>query len=102
MKEKAITAAARYLERKGYEVIDMECGFDLVAKDDEYLVFVTVQYAFSELPEDIEFDRSKLEKDACKYLLSCNEEEIKVRFDNISLAILGNDKALLKHGINLV
>lgn len=101
MKEKAITAAASYLERKGYEIIDRECEFDLVAKDDECLVFVTVDYSFGELPEDTEFDRSKLEKAACKYLLSGNEEEIKVRFDNISLAIVKNDRALLRHAINL-
>lgn len=103
--EKAEQAAARYLERRGYSIIDREPeGFGLVARDGEAIVFVEVrardagQRGFG----DDAPDRSCFELAAASWLAAHAEEaaDVPVRFDVVALLVIAADRALLRHHVN--
>lgn len=112
MQERGIKACAVFLERRGYEILerDWKCDagkIDLIAKDDEdTVVFLEVHvYDVAEegMPEDdvsLE-NRRRSEIIAGTYLAAADEVDIKVRFDIISLLVIGSDRALLRHHINV-
>ncbi len=88
-------AAARYLEKKGYEIVDSNyrvCGseVDLIARKDDTLCFVEVKTRGSDdygLPEEF-VDRRKRQKiiRAAKVFIGRKEyEDFYVRFDIISV-----------------
>lgn len=107
-------AAAMFLDRRGYEIIDepwkREGGMlpvDIVARDEETIVFVSTRGKNIESGahfEDASLDRDKLEAFAVNWF-SDNAEELDenpFRFDAISILVMGDDakKALLRHHIN--
>lgn len=100
-------AAAYYLEHIGYEVIDRNwtCPAgeaDIVARDGEWLVFCEVKTrtniykGFPEESVDAE-KRDRYEKIAAWYMKHFDELDIPVRFDIISLLVVADDRALVRH-----
>ena len=109
LQEKAVKAAARFIERKGYELL--ETGWtspegtriDLVANDEDTLVFIDVtatEYGEGGF-EGGKVKRSDLEIAAASWLaVNSPDGEIQVRFDIIDMLVVSADRALLRHHIN--
>ena len=112
--EKGKRAAARFLERRGYKILDTDwsCSageIDIVALEedstDSTLCFVEVKTrvgAENGFPHEAitEDKRDRMEKIACQYLLEYDDPEIPVRFDVISLVVLSESRAFLRHHTN--
>ena len=104
-------AAARYLERCGYEVLDRNWScpageVDIVAQDGDTIVFVEVKTrtsimkGFPEEAVDAE-KRARYEKIAAWYLKDeCDAVDMHVRFDVMALLVVGEDRAFMKHYVN--
>lgn len=103
-------AACRYLERQGYEIVDRgwECPAgtaDIVAYDDGALVFIRVR-AVSDLDAGMASEgigpeaRNRWEKIAGWYLRDHDHPNRSVRFDVVSILVLGGERALLRHYVN--
>lgn len=109
LQEKAVKAATRFIERKGYELL--ETGWtspegtqiDLIASDDDTLVFIDVtatEYGKGGF-EGGKVKRSDLEIAAASWLAGNSPDgEIQVRFDIIDMLVVSTDRALLRHHIN--
>lgn len=105
LQEKAVKAATRFIERKGYELL--EAGWtspegtriDLVANDEDALVFIDV--TATEYGEGGKVKRGDLEIAAASWLAANSPDgEIQVRFDIIDMLVVSADRALLRHHIN--
>ena len=113
LQDRAVEAAARFLEVRGYETLatgwkspETRGTIDLVARDPESddLVFVDV----SARPNsgagfgDGRNDRETMELLAVSWLVENDfAESVGVRFDKISMIVVGEDRALLRHHINV-
>ena len=100
-------SAARYLELRGYDVVDRnwECPAgeaDIVAFEDGTLVFVEVKTRTSlekgfpseaVTPEK----RARYEKIACWYLRDHDYVDIPVRLDIVALLVVAPDRAVVRH-----
>ncbi len=103
-------AAARYLQRMGYEVIERnwECPAgeaDIVALDEGTLVFCEVKTRTSldhGLPvEAVDAQkRSRYEKIAGWYLRDHDYTDMCVRFDIVALLVVNGERALVRHYVN--
>ena len=108
--EKAVKASARYCELKGYEVVEQnwspegsEESIPLIAYEDDTLVFidVTARTGFEGFIPESETDRVAMEILAAKYLAQADiEPNFEVRFDIISMMVVREGRAMLKHHIN--
>lgn len=103
-------AALRYLERRGFEVLDTNwtCPFgeaDVVAFDGDSLCFIEVktrrgaEKGFPEEAVDAR-KRAKYEKVAACYLREHAYVDVHVRFDVIAILVLGSDRAFLRMHMN--
>ena len=107
IKDKANKAAVTFLHRRGYDILEEGWAHgtdsvDVIARDDEDMVFVDVlvNSAGLDMPEE-KPDRGKFERIAAAYLAEAAEdEEFSVRFDIVSLLVIGESRALLRHHIN--
>lgn len=114
LKMKAIKAAGLFLERRGCEVLEKgwssEDGgaIDVVARDEDTIVFCDV-YARRGVEKGMPTDggegsRERREIDAAKWLAEhASDPELvdaPIRFDTISMLVVGEDRALLRHHIN--
>lgn len=103
----AVDATARFLSRKGYEILEEPPDTEfaqIVAKEGETVVFVSVTARLGTdegLPRE-ELDREDAEATAIAWLVAnpgavnnCN-----MRFDSVAILALGNGKAFLRHHIN--
>lgn len=107
--ERGVEASARFLTMRGYEILETnwqcEAGeIAIIARKDSELCFIEVAIrsnAFS-LPKEVQCDskRERFEGIAIRYLCTYGETDIKVRFDEIALLVLGEGRALLRHHIN--
>ena len=109
LQEKAVQAATRFIERKGFELL--ETGWtspegttiDLIASDEDSLVFIDVtatEYGEGGF-EGGKVSRSDLEIAAASWLAGNSPEgDIQVRFDIIDMLVVSADRALLRHHIN--
>lgn len=107
MGKRGESAAARYLELRGYDVVDRNwtCPAgeaDIVAFDGCTLVFVEVKTRASlekgfpseaVTPEK----RARYEKIACWYLRENDYVDIPVRFDIIAMVVVARDRAVVRH-----
>lgn len=108
LQEKAARAAVHFLERKGYEILDMDwvsregTKVDLVANDRD-LVFIdpnVKEYGDGPL-EGGKIPRSDFEVAAAGWLAdSSHKIDIRVRFDTVDMLVVNGGKALLRHHIN--
>ena len=110
LKPKAIKASERFLESRGYEILETswECsagGADIIARDDAAVVFVEVNArtgAEAGFPAEAgtEAKRAKFERTAIAYMAGYEETDVSVRFDIISMVVIGESRAMLRHHIN--
>lgn len=113
LKQKAIKAAATFLDCRGYEVIDTEWesedgGYiDVVARDEDAIVFCDVQArrgVEKGMPEESLGARERMEVNAAKWLGQHGDDpenvDVAIRFDSIVMLVIGEDRALLRHHIN--
>lgn len=114
LKEKAIKVAAEFLEQRGYEIVESNWKsqkgrlLDLVAKEDDTVVFVDVyarQDADRGMPEEgNEGSRECREIAAAAWLSEHADDagyvDMPVRFDSIAMMLLSENRALLRRHIN--
>lgn len=108
---RAVKAATQSILRRGYEVIDTDwesvCGnrVDLVAEDNGELVFIEVTES-----EDLESgfldgnpNQAQMELMAAQWLAASSpaDGDLKVRFDTISLIVLNEQRAFMRHHTNV-
>lgn len=103
-------AAARYLVQRGYEILERNWTCfageaDIIARDEEWLVFVEVKTRKNTdkgFPSEAvnERKREKYERIALAYASEYSETEIPVRFDVVSIVVIGKDKAMIRHHMN--
>ena len=103
-------AASKFLENKGYKVIDRnwKCKMgeiDIVAKDEDTIVFVEVKTRTNVevgLPEDAvgPKKRKKYETLAALYLQDHDYVDMSVRFDVIGIMVLKKDRCFIRHHVN--
>lgn len=110
LQERGFNAAKKFLIQKGYEILDDNLEseiFDLVARDCEIVSFIKINTRQADetgFPEDW-FSRSACEREAEKWLIknmNDNDPGFRVRFDSISLLILSEYRAFLRHHLNVV
>lgn len=107
---KAKQAAESFLSRRGYDILDDgwedPSGIvDIVAREGDVLVFaeVTVTRDSSRgFPRERSDEgcRAAREASALAYLAEHDVTDMMVRFDTVSLVVLGSDRALVRHHIN--
>ena len=103
-------AAARFLYRRGYDIVERtwKCAAgeaDIIARDGDAVVFVEVKTRSSVekgLPSDAvdKRKRERYEKIAALFLAGYEAVDVPVRFDVVSLLVIGADRALVRHHIN--
>ena len=110
LKPKAIKASERFLESRGYEIL--ETGWespagavDIIARADEGVVFVEVNArtgAEAGFPAeaDTAAKRASFERAAIAYMAGYDEADVSVRFDIISMVVMSENRAMLRHHIN--
>lgn len=111
MNERAVSAAARYLVRRGIDVIDTNwkhgsASVDIVAEDGGAIVFVDVTArdgAEKGMPsDDIEGSRERREVGAGMWLAEHDSErfvDAPIRFDTIAMMIISTDRAFIRHHV---
>ena len=103
-------AAARYLARRGYEIVarNWTCPAgeaDIIARTDDAIVFVEVKTrkdAEMGLPSEAvdARKRKKYEDIAMMFLSDYDVCDVRVRFDVVSLVQVAEDRALVRHHID--
>lgn len=107
LSEKGRKAVLKFLERKGCTVLEeLEEGFlNIVFDDDGELVFAACTVGHGQFVEpDIDKLRQAFEMEAIKWLSSAKNAmlDCSFRFDSISIVVVSEDKALLRHHINVL
>lgn len=91
--ERAVRAAAQYVGRKGYEVLDESWSTGALAGR----IDLVAEGGFAEA----RLAREQLEILAATWLAGNSEEcNVPVRFDAVDIMVAGNDRALLRHTVN--
>lgn len=103
-------AAVRFLDRRGYDILERNWTCvageaDIIARDDDTLVFVEVKTRSSiekGLPSEAvdKAKRQRYERIAAHFLQNYEVTDVIVRFDVISLVTVSPDRALVRHHIN--
>ena len=105
--ERAVEAASRFVERKGYEILDRNWScegvagrLDLVAMD-EGVIDVTAANREEGGFSEGNLTREQFELLAASWLEgSTPEGDVPVRFDGIDMIVVNAGRALLRHHIN--
>ena len=107
LEQRVEAAAKRYLELKDFivkEEIEREGGNVIIAQDDSgFLVLAKVAASEDEFPPAI-FDRDEFEDLASAWLTEHSDELdecLNVRGDSISIRVLSDTRALLRHTTNI-
>ncbi len=108
--KKGEEAAASLLVRKGYEILERNwtCAAgeaDIIARDQDCIVFIEVKTRSGVnkgLPSEAvtPAKRERYERIAAWYLNEYKESDMYVRFDVISILVLDDNKALVRHLVN--
>ena len=103
-------AAARFLERRGYDIVERNwtCAAgeaDIVARDRQAVVFVEVKtrsgYAKGLPSEAVDAaKRDRYEKIAAAFLAEYDVVDVPVRFDVVSIVTVAPDRAMIRHHID--
>lgn len=105
---KAQDAIRRYLELKGFEIIEQgwahgNDSIEFIARDEETLVFVgcTMSQNTGEGMPSEGIDRKAFERIAAAYLTEHGDEtDMEIRYDHVHLLVIGESRALLRHHTN--
>lgn len=105
---KAMKGIKSYLERRGFEIIEERWAHgdgivDFIASEEGDLVFIGCQLHQNSgegFPEEV-LDRDSLERLAASYLAEhLDSGDCTVRFDAVSMLVLNDNRALLRHHRN--
>lgn len=105
---KAMKGIKSYLERRGFDILEERWAhggdiIDFIASEEDDLVFISCQLRRNSgegFPEEV-LDRSPLERLAAAYLAEhLDSGDCTVRFDLVSVLVLSDDRALLRHHRN--
>ena len=105
---KAMKGIKSYLERRGFEILEENWAhggdsIDFIANEEDDLVFIGCQLRQNSgegFPEEV-LDRDSLERLAASYLTEhLDSGDCTVRFDLVSMLLLSDDRALLRHHRN--
>ena len=108
--QKAKQGVRRYLEIKGYEVLEDgwyhgKDSVDFIATDEDgALVFIDCEVnanAGEGIPEEAP-DRKAFERIAAAYLAESDLSSIEVRYDIVGVLVISEDRALIRHHINAI
>lgn len=108
--EKSNQAAAAYLNRRGYEIVeqpwedDIDSPVSIVAQDEDSLVFVSVAVRRNSdsFPQE-HVNEEELEGFAISWLKDNRDHAAcAIRFDHIGLLLISPDRALIKHHSNVM
>lgn len=102
-------ATKAFLERRGYINVETDDENEMVICEDvdnETLVFAKVlvrDEASKGFPEEstVTNQRNKIEQYAIDYLKEHAVDDMTVRFDVVSILVLNNDRAFLRHHVNV-
>jgi putative endonuclease len=102
--DKAMHGISTYLTRSGFDIIEEgwahgKDSIDFIAREDDDLVFIATKTADggSDIPAE-KVNRKSLERVAAAYLAAnLDIPEGSVRFDIVSMLILGESRALIRH-----
>jgi putative endonuclease len=106
--ERAMQAIGAYLERKGLEILENGWAHgadrvDFIAREEDDLVFVVTKITEDRgdgFPSE-EIDRAALERVAAAYLAQADgDANYAVRFDFVSMIVIGDSRAFLRHHRN--
>lgn len=110
LNEKATRTASRYLEHRGYDILEEGWASpagtsDVIATDGDVLVFAEVAVTRDSgrgFPRERfdEASRAAREASALAYLAERDVADMMVRFDNICLTAFAEDHALIRHHAN--
>ena len=103
-------AAARFLMHRGYDILERNWScpageVDIIAKDDDALIFVEVKTR-SDMSRGFPSEavtkakRERYEKIALAYIAEHSTVHLCVRFDTVSLVVVGEGRAMVRHHIN--
>lgn len=103
-------AAARFLYRRGYEILERNWSCfageaDIIAKDGETLVFVEVKTRKNcdkGFPSEhvSASKRDRYEKIALAYVADYADIDVPIRFDTVAIVVVAADKAMIRHDID--
>lgn len=103
-------AAVRFLEHRGYEILERnwKCDAgeaDIIAKDGDWIIFVEVKTRRSAdqgFPSEAvnKRKRERYEKIAISYFTENDFKDLNVRFDVIAIVVMAPDRALIRHHLN--
>ena len=109
LNEKAVMAASRFLQHRGYDVLEERWSCpagtaDIIAEDCGTLVFADVK---ARRDSDKGFpaeradaaERTRREMIALAYLAEHDFADVAVRFDSIALVLVGVDRAMIRHHV---
>lgn len=111
LNEKATQAASRYLEHRGYTVLETawKCPAgtcDVIAEDGDAIVFVDVSarrdagkgFPSERCGADV---RKRREMIALAWFAEHEDAvDMAVRFDNIAMLVMGDSRAMIRHHLN--
>lgn len=108
--DKAMRVISTFLTRRGYDILEQNWthgkdSIDFIARDEDgELVFIAAKVASEGNAFPVEkANRKSLERVAAAYLAASSDiPEGSIRFDVISLLVLGPSKALIRHHINAI
>lgn len=109
IKTRTIEAAKRYLSRSGYELRstwDSADQFGLIAKDEGTVTFIRLISNGIEkdsFPDESKVSREDFEQVAIDWFAKHDDADmldVPVRFDVLSLKVLCEDRALVRHHVN--
>lgn len=106
---RAVKAATRFILRRGWEVIDTDWEsvygghIDLVAEDNGELVFIEVTETEDLERGYLDSNQNQMEIMAARWLAASSpaDGDLKVRFDTISLIVLNEQRAFMRHHTNV-
>lgn len=103
-------AAARFLDRHGYEIIErnwtcLAGEADIIARDGDWVVFVEVKTRSScdrGFPSEAvnAEKRERYERIAACYLQDLDVVDVPVRFDVVAIVVVSPERAFIRHHIN--
>ena len=99
MNRKAMGAARKYVELRGYDVVDEDGKFIAWFEFDEFVV-CKVRAQASGLPTS-KLHRSDYERAMPSFLLNLDSADFSVRFDCIDMHIISDERAIIRHNIGI-
>lgn len=96
-------AVENFLLRNGCDILDKDKEFDFVCEDFKDIIFIDVEIRkdnFTSGKRLSEQTRSNIETKMIKYLKETNLADRNIRYDEIQILVLSDERALIRHHVN--